>query len=307
MKVYIDGSYGTTGLALKQRLGELKEYEIIELNFEDRKNLEARINAANNADIAITCLPNEATKEISPFIKVPLIDTSTEFRTHEDWVYGFSEIGHKEKIESSNRIANPGCHASGFLALVVPLREANIIKANDIISCTSITGYSGGGNKMIEDYERADRPKSYKFPRPYALELKHKHLKEMKQLAQLDYEPIFMPMVADNYSGMCVSIPLSLRDKNKAPQDIINTYKNFYKNNKLINVAEFNLHPAIEHGFINPFYKEGLDSLDILVTGNENEVYLYALFDNLGKGAAGSSLQCLNIKTGNDEFLGLKL
>ncbi|WP_305766887.1 N-acetyl-gamma-glutamyl-phosphate reductase [Candidatus Epulonipiscium viviparus] len=307
MKVYIDGSYGTTGLAFKERLSHLAEYEIVELDFELRKNLDARVAAANNADIAITCLPNEATREIAPLITVPLIDTSTEFRTHLDWVYGFSELGYKEQIAKSNRIANPGCHASGFLALAVPLRNSKIIATDLVLSCTSITGYSGGGNKMIADYERSDRPNSYKFPRPYATTLKHKHLKEMQKVATLSSEPIFMPMVADNYSGMCVSIPLSLRGTNKSPEDIVSAYKNFYKATKLIDVANFNDHPAIVDGFLNPFYKEGLDSLDIVVTGNENEVYLHALFDNLGKGAAGSSLQCLNIRSGNNEFLGLKL
>ncbi|OOB80608.1 MAG: N-acetyl-gamma-glutamyl-phosphate reductase [Epulopiscium sp. Nuni2H_MBin003] len=299
--VYIDGSYGTTGLALKNRLENLDEYKIIELPFEDRKILDKRIEIANSADIAITCLPNEATKEISPFIKVPLIDTSTEFRT--SWVYGFAEIGKREQIKQQDKIANPGCHATGFLALVVPLREKGIIKEDDYLSVTSITGYSGGGNKMIDDYQRADRAEFYKFPRPYALELKHKHLSEMKKLAKLSHNPIFMPMVADNYSGMLVSIPLH----NMNMQEIIDVYRSYYDNQKLINVVEFNNYPAIENGFINPFYKENQDSLDILVTGNNNEVYLHALFDNLGKGASGSCLQCLNLKCGNDEYLGLRI
>ncbi|OON95186.1 MAG: N-acetyl-gamma-glutamyl-phosphate reductase [Candidatus Epulonipiscioides saccharophilum] len=305
MKVYIDGSYGTTGLALKQRLEQLKEYEIVELDFDQRKNLAARIHAANNSDIAITCLPNEATKEIAPHITVPLIDTSTQYRTDPDWVYGFSELNNRSQIQNASRIANPGCHASGFLALVVPLRLAGIISSDEVLSCSSITGYSGGGHNMISDYERSDRPKYYKFPRPYALELKHKHLKEMRIIANLDTDPIFMPMVADNYSGMCVSIPLAI--KNNSVENIMEAYKTFYKDSKLINVSEFNNCEGIENGFLNPFYKEGLDSLDIVVIGNENEVYLNALFDNLGKGAAGSTLQCLNIRTGHEEILGLKL
>ncbi len=303
-KVYIDGSYGTTGLALKERLSNLKEYKIIELDYENRRNLEARIAAANSADIAITCLPNEATKEIAPFIKVPLIDTSTEFRTQ--WVYGLAEIGLEDMICESDRIANPGCHATGFLILTVPLREAGIIDENEILSCTSITGYSGGGKQMIEDYTRPDRPESYKYPRPYALGLQHKHLNEMTNIARLNFNPIFMPMIADNYSGMCVSIPISLRGTNKTPEDIINVYKEFYKCDILIEVAQFNEHAAIENGVLNPFYKQNFDDLDIIVTGNNNEIILHALFDNLGKGAAGSAIQCLNLKCDNDPRLGLR-
>ncbi len=300
-KVYIDGSYGTTGLAIKNRLTGIEEYEIVELDYENRKDLNARIEAGNSADIVITCLPNEATKEIAPHITVPLIDTSTEFRTQ--WVYGFPEAGLREEIKSANRIANPGCHATGFLAITVPLRKAGIIKEDEILSCTSITGYSGGGVKMIEEYENQSS-KEYTFPRPYALGLTHKHLPEMKKIANLQHNPVFVPMVANNYSGMCVSVPLKVKESKEI---IKNIFKDFYKNDKLVHISENN-HPAInESGFLNPFYKQNYDDIDIIVEGNANgEIVIYALFDNLGKGAAGSAIQCLNLRCGNDEFLGLR-
>ncbi len=301
MKVYIDGSYGTTGLALKDRLSQIAEYEIVELPYDDRKDLQARINAANTADIAVTCLPNEASKEIEPFIKVPLIDTSTEFRTN--WTYGLAEIGLADEIQASDRIANPGCHATGFIVLVTPLRELGIIKEDTALSCNSITGYSGGGNKMIAEYTASDRADEYKFPRPYALDLNHKHLPEMVKWADLKHNPNFMPMVADNYSGMCVSVPVSLKGSKYSANDIVKEYKKFYKYSPLIFVRELNENS----GFLNPFYKEGKDSLDIIVCGNDNEVILYALFDNLGKGASGSVIQCLNIKAGYEETLGLNI
>ncbi len=298
-KVYIDGSYGTTGLAIKNRLKGIEEYEIVELDYENRKDLNARIEAGNSADIVITCLPNEATKEIAPHITVPLIDTSTEFRTR--WTYGLSELTGVDKIKNANRIANPGCHATGFILLVAPLRKLGAIGENDNLSCSSITGYSGGGNQMITEYTKQVRDDIYKFPRPYALELQHKHLPEMKMMTSLNHNPIFMPIVADNYSGMCVSVPLKLTKF--SAQEIVECYKQFYQDAPLINVRELN---AIS-GFLNPFYKEGKDSLDIIVSGNDNEVMLYAIFDNLGKGASGSVIQCLNIKSGFSETLGLSI
>ncbi len=304
-KVFIDGSHGTTGLKIKNRLDGIAEYQVIECSFEERKVLEKRIELANSADVTILCLPDAAALEIMPHLTGTVIDTSTAHRTNDDFAYGFAEIGFREKIKASSKIANPGCHVTGYLSIVCPLKS--VISKELTLACNSITGYSGGGNAMIADYQNPEREAYLAYPRQYGLNLTHKHLKEMKKFSSLQNAPVFSPIVADFYSGMAVSVPLDLASTGFKAQDIVDIYKEFYKEEALINVHELNNHPAITGGFMNPAYKSNLDNLDIVVCGNDEQVVIFALFDNLGKGASGSAIQCLNIKSGNDETLGLKL
>lgn len=306
-KVFIDGSHGTTGLKIKKRLENIKEYEILETDFELRKDFEARVSLANASDITILCLPDEASKEIVPHIKSKLIDTATVHRTSEDFAYGFAEIGFRDKIREFKNVANPGCHVTGFLSTVAPLVKKGVIKKSEILTCHSITGYSGGGNKMIADYESDDKPKYFAHPRQYGLGLNHKHLAEMKKFGDIDTAPIFSPILADFYSGMAVSVPLYIKNTGFSAKNVVEILQEFYSNEKLINVANLNEHLAIESGCLNPEFKANKDDLDIIVCGNDEQIMLISLFDNLGKGASGSAIQCLNIKAGNDETLGLNL
>lgn len=306
-KVFIDGSHGTTGLKIKKRLENIKEYEILEINVEQRKNLEARIELANSADITMLCLPDEAAKEIVPYIKSGVIDTATVHRINEDFAYGFAEIGFRDKIKNSKNIANPGCHVTGFLSTIVPLSKKGIVTRESILTCHSITGYSGGGNKMIDDYESGKKPSYFANPRQYGLGLNHKHLAEMKKFGGLDNAPIFSPILADFYSGMAVSVPLHIKKSGFSAKNIVEILQEFYADEKLINVSDLNEHKAIEGGCLNPEYKANKDDLDIVVCGNDEQVMMISLFDNLGKGASGSAIQCLNIKSGNNEILGLNI
>lgn len=306
-KVFIDGSHGTTGLKIKKRLENIKEYQLLEIDIELRKDLNARIDLANSADITLLCLPDEASKEIVPHIKSELIDTATVHRINEDFAYGFAEIGFRDKIKNTKNVANPGCHVTGFLSTISPLVKKGVVDKNDILTCHSITGYSGGGNKMIADYESSDKPNHFNNPRQYGLNLNHKHLAEMKKFGGLEIYPIFSPILANFYSGMAVSVPLYIKNSKFSAKNIVEILKEFYNGEKLITVADLNEHKAIDGGFLNPEYKSNKDDLDIVVCGNDEQVMLISLFDNLGKGASGSAIQCLNIKAGNNETLGLNL
>lgn len=306
-KVFIDGSHGTTGLKIKERLQNISEYELIEIDIEKRKDFNERVSIANSCDVTILCLPDEASKEIAPHIKNTVIDTSTVHRINEDFAYGFAEIGFRDKIQNSKKIANAGCHVTGFLASVVPLVSKGVIDKTNVLSCHSITGYSGGGNQMIGDYENKNREKYFSNPRQYGLSLNHKHLKEMIKFSGLDFPPMFSPILGDFYSGMAVTVPLNLRGTGFKANNIVEILGEFYQGEKLINIAKLNEHKAIETGCLNPEFKSNKDDLDIIVCGNDEQVMLISLFDNLGKGASGSAIQCLNIKSNNNETLGLNL
>ena len=306
-KVFIDGSHGTTGLKIKNRLLDIQNYQVLEVDFDKRKDLSSRIDMANSADVTILCLPDEASKEIVPHLKNTVIDTSTAHRINDDFAYGFAEIGFRQKIQNSNKIANPGCHVTGFLSTVAPLSKMGIIRPDDILSCHSITGYSGGGNQMIASFEDINRKNYFAHPRQYSLGLTHKHLNEMKKFGNLHNSPIFSPIIADFYSGMAVSLPLYIKNTGFTAKDISEMLFDYYSNEKLINVSPLNEHKSIENGFLNPVFKSGLDDLDIVICGNDEQIMLISLFDNLGKGASGSAIQCLNIKSGNDETLGLHI
>ena len=305
-KVFIDGSAGTTGLRIVERLSERKDLELLILPDELRKDPSARADALSTAEIAFLCLPDDAARESAALAagsKVKIIDTSTAHRTDPDWVYGMPELkGQTERIANSCRIANPGCHASGFVALVAPLVESGLLPSDALLTCTSLTGYSGGGKKMIAQYEASDRDVLLNAPRQYGLTQAHKHLKEMKALCRLGSDPIFCPIVADFYSGMEVTVPLFASQLKGTAEDIKNLYRDYYAAG-LIHYDE----AADPDGLLSAVSYSGRDDMGVSVFGNEQRIVLTARFDNLGKGASGAAIQNMNILLGLPQDTGLSI
>ncbi|MBQ3520043.1 MAG: N-acetyl-gamma-glutamyl-phosphate reductase [Clostridia bacterium] len=305
-KIFIDGSAGTTGLRIHERLLDRKDITLITLTEENRKDASARKAALNEADIAFLCLPDAAAIEAVSFIENPntaIIDTSTAHRTADGWIYGFAELpGQREKISSAKRIANPGCHASGFVALVAPLTKAGLLSKDALLTCFSLTGYSGGGKKMIAEYEDAERDPLLDAPRQYALTQMHKHLPETKHLCELNNAPVFCPIVGAFYSGMEVSVPLFASQINGSIEDIKAVYKNLY-NGPIVHFVD----NAGESGFLSANALADKDTMEISVLGNSDRILLTARFDNLGKGASGAAIQNMNILLGTDETCGLNI
>ncbi len=304
-KVFIDGSAGTTGLRIRERLNDRKDIQLIILSEEKRKDVEARREALNSADIVFLCLPDDASREAVSMITNPnvaVIDTSTAHRINSDWVYGFSEIVGKQEIAKSKRIANPGCHASGFIALVAPLVKAGIMPKDAKLSCFSLTGYSGGGKKMIAEYEDMELEYLYNAPRAYGLTQNHKHLKEMKAICGLNFETVFVPVVCDFYSGMQVTVPIHASDICGTIEDVKRVYSQAYGDKILVTYEE----NADENGFMSALALESKDTMQISVYGNEERFTLVARYDNLGKGASGSAIQNMNILLNAQEDMGLE-
>ncbi len=305
-KVFIDGSAGTTGLKIVDRLSERKDIELIKLTEEKRKDVSARKEALNSADVAFLCLPDAAAIEAVSLIenkKVKVIDTSTAHRVNPEWEYGFPELaGRREKIINSNRIANPGCHASGFIALIEPLIRAGLLDRNAYLTAFSITGYSGGGKKMIAEYESAERSELFDAPRQYGLSQTHKHLPEMKVVCGIENSPCFCPIVSDYDRGMEVTVPLFGKDVNGG----IDAVKDLYKNTYCGEVVKY-VDGADEGGFLSANNMRGKDGMEISVYGNNDRMILVSRFDNLGKGASGAAIQNMNILLGCDETSGLVL
>ena len=305
-KVFIDGSAGTTGLRIADRLAQRQDISLVKLSEALRKDPNARRDALNSADIAFLCLPDAAAVEavaLAEGSKVKIIDTSTAHRTNDGWAYGFPELtGQREKIANSSRIANPGCHASGFVALIAPLVQAGIVRSDARLSCFSLTGYSGGGKKMIAEYESPERSPLLKGPRQYGLTQQHKHLKEMVKLCGLESAPIFCPIVADFYSGMEVSVLLFARDIKGSSDDIRVLYQQYYAKG----LVHYDDNPDPD-GMLSAAAFSGRDDMQVSVTGNEERIVLTARFDNLGKGASGAAIQNMNILLGLDEATGLSV
>ncbi len=304
-KVFIDGSAGTTGLRIKDRLKKRKDLELLTLPEELRKDVSARKEMLNTADVVFLCLPDDAAREAVSLVENPnvaIIDTSTAHRTSDDWTYGFAELdGQREKIASSKRIANPGCHASGFIALVAPLVKAGLIKPDVKLSSFSLTGYTGGGKKMIAEYESEFRSPLFDAPRQYALAQTHKHLPEIVKVCGLETTPILCPIVADFDCGMEVTVALFKDDLNGTIDDIKEVYKKAYASG----LVEFN--DETESGFLSAISYKGNDGMEVSVHGNEDRILLVSRFDNLGKGASGAAIQNMNILLGVSETLGLDL
>ncbi|MBQ8014881.1 MAG: N-acetyl-gamma-glutamyl-phosphate reductase [Clostridia bacterium] len=308
-KIFIDGKEGTTGLRIFERLSCRDDVEIITLSDELRKDTAARKQALNSCDIAFLCLPDAAAIEAVSLIDNPdvkVIDASTAHRTLPEWAYGFPELSsaHLEKIKNSKRVAVPGCHASGFIALVYPLIAAGILSADALLTCTSVTGYSGGGKKMIAQYESGKREAFLNSPRQYGLTQEHKHLKEMKAITGIENAPMFSPIVADFYSGMAVTVPVFAKNlcNGKGICDIINVYKSTYTSD-FVKYTE-NLG---DDAMFCAESMSGNDGMQIFVQGNEERILLMARYDNLGKGASGAAIECMNILMGIDPKTGLSL
>ncbi len=305
-KVFIDGSAGTTGLRIYERLEKRHDIQLITLPEQLRKDTSARAEALNGADIAFLCLPDAAAIEAVSLINntnTAVIDTSTAHRTNDAWQYGFAEIDNNlNKIKTSKRIANPGCHASGFIALIKPLIESGALKTDAKLSCFSLTGYSGGGKQMIAEYQSADRSPLLDAPRMYALPQQHKHLAEMVKVCGLNNAPVFAPIVADYYAGMQVSVPLFKGDIKANINELKQIYKNYY-NGSIVKFVE----SADENGFLSAAAFSGRDDMQITITGNDERIVLVARYDNLGKGASGSAIQNMNILLGAKISEGLNI
>ncbi len=309
-KVFIDGSSGTTGLRIADRLAGRPELELLTIAEADRKKVEKRAEVINSADLAFLCLPDAASKEVIPLVKpeVKVLDTSTAFRTAPGWVYGFPELrGQREKIRTASRVAVPGCHASGFIVLARPLVELGLVPADYPFSCHSLTGYSGGGKKMIAQYEAADRPALYSTPRAYGLTLHHKHLPEMQAVSGLASAPIFCPIVDDYYSGMEVTVPLRMELlPGVTPEKVAQALADYYAGEKLFTVHPLGELP--EDGMLAAGGLQGTDRIELYTTASPDgsQMLLISLFDNLGKGSSGAAVQCMNIMLGLEETAGLE-
>ena len=300
IKVFIDGKEGTTGLQIFERLGKRTDVDVIALPDELRKDVAARKECINKADVVFLCLPDAAAKEsvsLCERIGVKILDASTAHRTNPTWAYGFPELSasHREKIAHSDRIAVPGCHASGFISLVYPLIAGGLVEADYPFVCHSVTGYSGGGKKMIAEYEAPRENPALNAPRPYGLALHHKHLPEMKAITGLACAPNFVPIVADYYAGMETMIPLDLEALGLTARQVADTLAAYYAGARMISV-----HPLCEGtdgGFLAANKLAGSDRLEIFCLTNPEgtQMQLISLFDNLGKGSSGAAVQCMNL------------
>ena len=305
-KVFIDGSAGTTGLRIREMLGKRTDISLISLPEQLRKDVSARKEAINASDVTFLCLPDDAAREAVLLVENPdtvVIDASTAHRTAAGWAYGFPELSaaHRAAIAQGKRIANPGCYASGFIALVYPLVKAGLVSPDYPFVCHAVSGYSGAGKKGIAEYEAENRPPLYDTPRLYALSLSHKHLPEMKAVCGLSRTPVFNPYVCDYYCGMTVNVPLfaDLLVKKAAAADIRALLAEHYAESAFLSVGEE------ESGFISANTLNETNRMEILVNGNDERILLTARFDNLGKGASGAAIQNMNIALGLDERISL--
>ena len=303
-KVFIDGSAGTTGLRIYERLGSRQDIELLILPEELRKNVDDRRRMLNSADIAFLCLPDKAAMEAVALIEndhVAVIDTSTAHRVNPDWAYGFAELSdkHRQAIQNSKRIANPGCHASGFIASVYPLVTNGVIPADFLLTAYSLTGYSGGGKNLIAEYEDVSRDVRHESHRIYGTTLTHKHLPEMQTICGLKHRPVFSPILGDFYAGMATSVLLPGFDAKEVWQCL----SDHYYDQKLVSVAPL----GGDEPVIYASTLAGKDTMRIQVSGHSEQTMVTAIFDNLGKGASGAAIQNMNILLGAPETTGLNI
>ena len=303
-KVFIDGSAGTTGLRIRERLAGRKDLELLTLSEEKRKDPSARKDMLNTADIAFLCLPDAAAMEAVSLIEsdqTAVIDTSTAHRLSEGWAYGFAELSrwHRQAIVASKRVANPGCHASGFIAGVYPLVKHGVIPADFPLTAYSLTGYSGGGKKLIAEYEDENRDVRHESHRIYGTTLTHKHLPEMQKICGLAQKPVFSPILGDFYAGMATSVLLPGIDAKTAWEAL----SDHYAGQKLVSVAPLGGDEAVVYASTYA----GKDTMRIQVSGQDDQCMVTAIFDNLGKGASGAAIQNMNLLLGLDETTGLSL
>ena len=302
VKVFIDGSSGTTGLRIADRLAARPDIELLSISAEGRKDVNERAKVINSADLAFLCLPDAASKEVMPLLRpdVKVLDTSTAFRTDAAWDYGFPELkGQKEKIKNSYRVAVPGCYASGFISIARPLVELGLAPADYPFSCTGISGYSGGGKKMIAEYESADRPAHSKLDAPKSYGLGQK-------ISGLTHTPAFVPVVCDYYSGMQVLVPLDLKLAGTSAEVVAAGIADYYKEGATVSVHDLN-EPLPENGLYSNALS-GSDRMELYMSVNAagDQMMLVSLFDNLGKGSSGAAIQCMNLMLGMNETEGLE-
>lgn len=312
-KIFIDGSEGTTGLRINERFRNRDDIELLYIDPERRKDPAERKKMIHASDITFLCLPDEAARESVALAEdedVVIIDASTAHRTEAGWAYGFPELshGHRTAIKEGKRIAVPGCYATGFISLVYPLVAGGILPRDYPVGCFAISGYSGAGKRTIAAYESADRPRELSAGREYALTQQHKHLKEMKKITGLTRTPLFSPIIDDYYSGMVVSVQLyaDMLSKTETPESLLHYYGQYYENRRFIEVSAADDETAAS-GFLAGNGLSGWDGLKIYATGNEERIVVSSQFDNLGKGASGAAIQCMNIILGCDEAKGLDL
>ena len=307
-KIYIDGQSGTTGLQIYDRIGSRDDLQLLRIPEDKRHDAEERKKYLNSADIVFLCLPDDGAREAVSLIdndQVRVIDASTAHRTNDDWVYGFPEISkeQREAIRTGKRIANPGCHATGFISVTAPLVRMGILPEDYPVTCYSLTGYSGGGKKMIQEYEAEDRSELLSAPGIYGLNLRHKHIPEMQKMTGLSHPPVFMPVVDDYYKGMATTIMLQNRllKGNPTAENICEKLREYYKDEVFVKVVPFGENDS--KLYANRL--AGTNKLQIVVCGHEDQTSVTALFDNLGKGASGAAVQNMNIMLGLPEDTGL--
>jgi N-acetyl-gamma-glutamyl-phosphate reductase len=312
-KIFIDGREGTTGLQIQDRLESRPELKLLEIADQDRKNPAVKKQILNQADLVILCLPDEAARESVSLIDndyTRVIDGSTAFRTAEGWVYGIPELNKEQRnrIRNAGRLVNPGCHATGFIMAVYPLMQTKVVPLDYPVFVQSLTGYSGGGKKLIARYESGQIPVDrLNGPNHYALTLKHKHLPEMQKVSGLKYPPFFTPIVANYYQGMVVSIPLLPRMLNKtvSARDVHGILSGYYQGESFVRVIPFESERFLDNGFLSPLECNGTNRIDLFVFGNDQQILIAARLDNLGKGASGAAVQNMNLMLGLEESAGL--
>ena len=310
-KIFVDGSSGTTGLRIADRLAERDEFEILKISEADRKDVRARAAVINESDLSFLCLPDDAAREVMPLVRgdVRILDTSTAHRTAPGWVYGLPELhGTRAALPAAARVAVPGCHATGFIAPVAPLVERGLIPKAAHLSVTSLTGYSGGGKKMIAEYESPDRPAHSKLdaPKSYGLGLAHKHLPEMQKISGIAHTPMFVPVVCDYYCGMQVLVPLDLTLAGSTAEQVAAGIAGYYKDAATVKVHGLN-ETLPENGLYSNAMA-GTDRMELYLTVNAagDQMMLVSVFDNLGKGSSGAAVQCMNLMLGLEETEGLE-
>ena len=311
-KIFVDGQEGTTGLKIHEYLSKRSDIDWLSIDPDKRKDRSERSRLLNSADLVFLCLPDVAAREAVSLITnehTRVIDASTAHRTHPDWAYGLPELSprHRERIKVSHRVTVPGCHATGFITGMFPLVNAGIVPVDYPVSCTSLTGYSGGGKSLINKYENADG-RVVNIPRPYALGMQHKHLPEMQARTGLQYPPAFIPIVADYYKGMGVMVPLASRlfKKSMGAAQVRDFFAEYYAAEKFIKVMPFDDAATLEDGFFQVECCNDTNRIELCVFGTNEQILVVTRFDNLGKGASGAAVQCMNIMLGVDEDMGLK-
>jgi len=311
-KVYVDGQEGTTGLRIHDYLARRSDIELLRIAPDRRKDADERARLLNAADVAFLCLPDAASREAAAMVSNPgtcLIDASTAFRTDPAWVFGLPELApdQRQKLRQTRRIANPGCHATAFIVLLRPLVDAGLVPATLPLAATSITGYSGGGKKMIEQYEASPIEPALTSPRPYGLGLAHKHVPEMMAHTGLTARPVLLPIVADFYKGLAVSVPLHRAQLPAAatPEAVQSALVQRYAGERFVQVRPLRDAATLEHGFFDVQACNDSNRVDVFVFASDTQILLMARLDNLGKGASGAAVQAMNVHLGVDESLGL--